>query len=215
VKKETYSDIWNKLSNVDVSHLTEDKNNLTYLSWAKAWGVLMEYYPEATYMFYDNTIEADGSVTVHCSVTINDACRTMWLPVMNYANKAIPTPSSKDISDNKMRCLVKCLAMFGLGHNIYADMPFSGSSSPSVSEGKASQTEPLSLERSTPTLPCGKNKGKTYKEVFGANLDLINSAIKYYTSHAKDDVIKNKHLSSLKSYRAEVNSKSVSRGVIA
>jgi hypothetical protein len=38
---------------------------------------------------------------------------------MDYKNKAIAHPSSRDISDSKQRCLVKCFALFGLGIYIY------------------------------------------------------------------------------------------------
>ena len=31
--------VWETLSKVDVSDHTEDKNGLTYLSWAWAWGL--------------------------------------------------------------------------------------------------------------------------------------------------------------------------------
>ena len=49
----------------------------------------------------------------------------MWLPVMDYKNKAIASPDTRAVSDTRMRCLTKCLAMFGLGHYIYAgeDLP--------------------------------------------------------------------------------------------
>ena len=49
----------------------------------------------------------------------------MWLPVMDYKNKAIVTPDTRAVSDTRMRCLTKCLAMYGLGHYIYAgeDLP--------------------------------------------------------------------------------------------
>jgi hypothetical protein len=43
----------------------------------------------------------------------------MWLPVMDFNNKAIVNPDARQISDAKMRCLVKTCAMFGLGINIY------------------------------------------------------------------------------------------------
>ena len=48
-----------------------------------------------------------------------------WLPVMDNRNNAIVAPNARDISDAKMRCLVKTLALFGLGHYIYAgeDLP--------------------------------------------------------------------------------------------
>jgi len=126
----TYQNIWNTLSSVDCSKHTEKKGNLTYLSWAWAWGILMEHYPMATFAFGDNETHSDGSMTVHCVVTIGECYRPMWLPVMNYKNQAITSPNARDISDNKMRCLTKALALLGLGHYLYAgeDIPSTASS---------------------------------------------------------------------------------------
>ena len=114
-----------KLSRIDVSKHVEKKGQLSYLSWAWAWGVLMEHYPESVYHFADNEIHADASVTVHCALQVDNVTRSMWLPVMDNRNKSIQNPTSRDISDAKMRCLVKAIAMFGLGHYIYAgeDLP--------------------------------------------------------------------------------------------
>jgi hypothetical protein len=44
---------------------------------------------------------------------------------MDYKNKAIVNPDARDISDTRMRCLVKCLALYGLGHSIFGgeDVP--------------------------------------------------------------------------------------------
>lgn len=117
---EDYSKIWKTLSSIDVSRHVEKKNGLSYLSWAWAWGVLMEHFPHAEYSFQKDEIHGDGSVTVHCDVMIGKCHRSMWLPVMDYKNNAIKNPDSRKISDSRMRCLVKCLAMFGLGHALYA-----------------------------------------------------------------------------------------------
>ena len=71
----------------------------------------------------------DGTMEVHCSMTVyrdeEKVNRFMWLPVINFNNKAIIKPNSYDINTARMRCLVKCLAMYGLGHYIYAgeDIP--------------------------------------------------------------------------------------------
>lgn len=117
----TYQSAWATLSAIDVSKHVEKKNGLSYLSWAWAWGVLMEHFPQATYEFSDLEIHDDRSVTVHCCVSLApDVSRSMWLPVMDYKNNAIINPDARKISDTKMRCLVKALAMFGLGHYIYA-----------------------------------------------------------------------------------------------
>lgn len=129
----TYKDVWNTLSKIDCSDHVEKKMNLSYLSWAWAWGILMEHYAESQVRFYENKETGvpyvqypDGTAEVRCRVSVTDTVwREMWLPVMNHKNQAIVNPNARDVSDAKMRCLVKCLAKLGLGHNIYAgeDLP--------------------------------------------------------------------------------------------
>lgn len=116
----TYESIWKTLVKVDVSQHVEKKNGLSYLSWAWAWGVLMQHYPNATYDFDPHEMHTDNTVTVHCTVRIGNCSRSMWLPVMDFKNAAIRNPDARKISDTRMRCLVKCISMFGLGHAIYA-----------------------------------------------------------------------------------------------
>jgi len=114
-----YKEVWDVLSKVDVSEHTEEKAGLTYLSWAWAWDLLMRSYPDAEYEFLDEKFFPDGSCTVECIVCIRGKTRSMWLPVMDYRNNAIENPSSREISDSRMRCLVKCLGMFGLGSRLF------------------------------------------------------------------------------------------------
>lgn len=140
-KSPTAEEIWKTLSEVDVNPhtLTREASGgrtLTYLSWAWAWGVMMEYYPDmkvewATFKHTDE-IERDviiypgGTCAVECTVTIGEVSRTMWLPVMSgFKYEAVQSPDARAISDTKMRCLTKCFALFGLGHYIYAgeDLP--------------------------------------------------------------------------------------------
>ena len=132
VKKElTYKDVWDNLSKIDCSDKVEKKMNLSYLSWAWAWGVLMEHYPQASYLFYQGESDVpyvqfpDGTAEVRCRIAIDNLSREMTLSVMDNRNNAIQNPSSRQVNDTKMRCLVKCLAMYGLGHYIYAgeDVP--------------------------------------------------------------------------------------------
>ena len=145
----TAGDIWNTLSAIDVSKHTEKRRQgsieLSYLSWANAWAYAMAHYPELTVKWHgmtdkdgvtrDITTYEDGSCSVCCSITIGEVKREMWLPVMDYRNNAIigtvgadgrPTgPDARAISDAKQRCLVKCLAAYGLGHYLYSgeDVP--------------------------------------------------------------------------------------------
>ena len=121
-------EIWDKFSNMDVNVHTEKRGQFTFLSWTWAWDALMREYPESTYD-YDDAIFVGDTLEVRVSITVksgeDELTRSMWLPVMDYKNNAIPNPTSRDVSDARMRCLVKCLAMFGLGHYIYAgqDLP--------------------------------------------------------------------------------------------
>ena len=111
----THKEIWNTLSKINVNQYTEDKYGLTFLPWVYSWHLLQEHFPEAQYDFDPNEIHADGSVTVHCTVSIGSCARSMHLPVMDNKMKSQIQPSSRDISDAKQRCLVKCIGMHGLG----------------------------------------------------------------------------------------------------
>lgn len=131
-KTETKSfprQVWETLSAINVNDKVEKKMKLTYLSWAWAWNILMEKYPESTYQFAEEKYFHDGTCEVGVTVTVkdgeNEISRYMWLPVLDHANRAIQNPNAFDINKNKMRCLVKCISMFGLGLYIYAgeDLP--------------------------------------------------------------------------------------------
>lgn len=131
-----FKGIWETLSAIDVNEHTEKKGKFTYLSWTWGWATLMEHYPQANYAFREPVSFPDGSLEVWCEVSIDEHTRSMWLPVMDHKNNAKLNPNARDISDTRMRCLVKCLAMFGLGHYIYAgeSMPDTGPDLPSDEE---------------------------------------------------------------------------------
>ena len=138
---------FNKLYHLDVNAYTEKKNDLTYLSWANAWAEVKKIYPDAQYTIkkFENNLpyvyDENTGYMVFTDVTIEGLTYEMWLPVMDGANKAMKNtlytyktkygektvePATMfDINKTIMRCLVKNLAMFGLGLYIYAgeDLP--------------------------------------------------------------------------------------------
>lgn len=122
-------EVWKTLSTLNVNDKTERKGNLTYLSWAWAWQSLLEHYPESTVDKVEENARADDTMTITVTVTVrsgeNAISRSMWLPVMDNRNNAVKNPDARKISDATMRCLTKCLGMFGLGLYIYAgeDLP--------------------------------------------------------------------------------------------
>ena len=108
-----------KLSRKDVSAGVEKKGQLSYLSWSYCWSQLCEEFPDSNFYFAEPTTYPDGSVMVKAVVTVNEKTHEMTLPVMNHRNQAIQNPNARDISDAQMRCLVKCVALFGLGIGLY------------------------------------------------------------------------------------------------
>ena len=124
-KKElTFKEIWDTLYEIDVSKHTEKKMNLTYLSWSRAWTLLMKEYPQATYTFVDfegvpYRALPDGTTEVATQIKIEDHVRSMLLPIMDHKNNAVENPNARQVNDNRMRCLVKNLAMFGLGMKVF------------------------------------------------------------------------------------------------
>lgn len=109
-----------QLAAISVSGHIEKKNNMSYLSWAWAVHKLMRIDPQANWAFRDPMTFPDGSMMVHCDVTVFGKTMYMFLPVMDYWNKAIANPNAFDINKAMMRCLVKGIAVHGLGLYIYA-----------------------------------------------------------------------------------------------
>lgn len=121
--------IWQTLSAVNCNEHVEKKQNLSYLSWAWAWGILMEHFPASTYEFEGPHMFPDGTGEIWVTVTVNEEdkswAQSMWLPILDYKNQPVKNPNAFQINSTRMRVLTKCLAMFGLGHYIYAgeDLP--------------------------------------------------------------------------------------------
>lgn len=120
-----FAEIWATLSKIDVNKHTEKKGGYTYLSWSWAWSTLMEHYPEAVYEFLSDVHNADGSMEVRVKISIGEHSRFMWLPVMDFKNQAMKNPDGMAINKARMRCLVKCIGIFGLGLYLYSgeDLP--------------------------------------------------------------------------------------------
>ena len=128
----TLDNYFNDLYAVNVNGHTEKKNNLTYLSWAWAWGEIKKRHPDATYTVYENAdgwnYHTDGRTCwVKTGVTVNGIEHIEYLPVMDYKNKSISIENVTSFDVNKaiQRSLTKACARHGLGLYIYAgeDLP--------------------------------------------------------------------------------------------
>ena len=145
-----------KLNAINLNGHIEKKNNLTYLSWAWAWAEVKKACPDATYKIGETDYDEVLGFMCHSSVTIEGETLEMWLPVMDganqsmkkyayeyatrYGNKSVAAATTFDINKTMMRCLVKNLAMFGLGLYISA-----GEDLPEVTE-TAQPSAPIELK---------------------------------------------------------------------
>lgn len=121
------------LIKVDTSGHIEKKNGLSYLSWAWAWTEALKADPSANFhvesFTYDDVtlpfMKIGDTAMVWVSVTMFGQKRTCMLPVMDHRNKPIPKPDAFQVNTAIMRCMVKALALHGLGLHIYAgeDLP--------------------------------------------------------------------------------------------
>lgn len=125
------------LNQVDCTGKVEQKNGLTYLSWAWAWGELKKRYPRSRYTVYESSegmiFFTDGNTCwVKTGVTLVEEDGTElehieYLPIMDNRNQSIKLEAIKSTDINKaiQRSLTKAIARHGLGLYIYAgeDLP--------------------------------------------------------------------------------------------
>ena len=205
------------LSSLDMNDKVEKRENLSYLSWANAWAEFKRAYPSATYRIVKDPItnlpyfaDERTGIMVYTEVTVDEITHEMWLPVMNTSNKAmklepytykvydkfkkeyvertVEAASMFDINKTIMRCLVKNLAMFGLGLYIYAgeDIP------EKMVEDNTNQQEPIPEQRQQnntrsqvkPVQTPVKNEAATIKAEIIAAKD-VTSLVSLYLDYTE------------------------------
>ncbi|MBO4531468.1 MAG: DUF1071 domain-containing protein [Paludibacteraceae bacterium] len=148
-EKKVEQSMFERLYSINVQDWIDKKESngvtLSYLKWSRAWALAKKEDPNANFRIIEFT-DTDGisrpyfndpklGYLVATEVTISGLTHRMYLPVMDYQNRAmkseaytIPT-KNKDIVVNAatmfdwntaiMRCLVKTIAMFGIGLYVY------------------------------------------------------------------------------------------------
>ena len=113
------------LAAINVNDKVEKKQKFSYLSWAWAVDKLLRTDPAANWEYAPSVTFPDGTMMVFCTVTAFGIPRTMQLPVMNHSNKPIANPDAFAVNTAMQRCLVKAIALHGLGLYLYGgeDLP--------------------------------------------------------------------------------------------
>jgi hypothetical protein len=125
--------VFETLSAINVKPYVKEKNKLSYLSWATAWKLLKEVYPDAQRIIYENdhtgfNYWTDGkSCWVRVGIIVDGHEHQDMLPVMDFRNKSISADlvNSMDINKTIQRATAKAIAMHGLGLALYTgeDLP--------------------------------------------------------------------------------------------
>lgn len=179
-----------KLSAINVNAHTEKKSNLTYLSWAWAWSETKKACPDATYKIGATDYDEALGFMCHTEVTIAGETLEMWLPVMDGANKSMKKESytyqtrygeksveaatTFDINKTIMRCLVKNLAMFGMGIYIYAgeDLPDTDTTTPATITPVEANAGSINIVKELSDLKKGTDNWDNVVKYVTANKEL-------------------------------------------
>lgn len=116
------------LASINVKDKIEKKGRFDYLSWAYAWAIIKDKYPDANRKVYESdhtglNYFTDGNTAyVKVGVTIGGVEHIDYLPIMNHQNRSIKVESVTSFDVNKaiQRSMVKAIGMHGLGLSLWA-----------------------------------------------------------------------------------------------
>ena len=117
-----------ELTSINVKDKVEKKGRFDYLSWAYAWAIVKDKYPNANRKVYESdhtglNYFTDGNTGyVKVGITINDIEHIDYLPIMGHNNQSLSVDKISSFAVNKtiQRSTVKAIAMHGLGLSLWA-----------------------------------------------------------------------------------------------
>jgi hypothetical protein len=135
-----------RLNQLNVSDHIEKKGPFSYLSWAWAVQQLRLADPAATWEVkrFDGLpfLRTELGYFVEVAVTVQSVTLSQIHPVLDQRNQSISEPSAFDINTSIQRCLVKAIALHGLGLYIYAGEDLPQTERPEPSAGPQAPVAP-------------------------------------------------------------------------
>ena len=201
--------IFQILSEIDITSKIKQKNKMDYLPWSSAWDFVKNKFPNAT----DRIIKTEDGCIYHndgrtcwveTEMTINGDVQTEILPVLDFRNQSISYDkvTASDVNKSIKRCLVKNLALFGLGLSLWNGEELSDNAKKKKVDDdealKKVQKNMIDILKAKVDDGCDKTKLFTYVE------SLIGSK---NPSNVKDIDLLNKALETVKSVTPEELSK--------
>ena len=164
---------FSQLSAINVSEHLEKKGQFNYLSWPYAVSQLRLFDETATWEIrrFDGLpyLSSDVGIFVEVAVTVNGITLSQIHPVLDSRNKPLLAPNAFDINTSIQRCLVKAIALHGLGLNVYA-----GEDLPQGETERITPSRPIPASQQKPVHqlkpPAGKDDNSfTTPELLTAN----------------------------------------------
>jgi hypothetical protein len=118
-----------ELSKINVNEHVERKGQFSYLSWPFAVSQLRQFDPVATWQVlrFDGLpyLNTEAGCFVEVAVCVKGVSLSQIHPVLDSKNRPILAPTAFDINTSIQRCLVKAIALHGLGLYLYSgeDLP--------------------------------------------------------------------------------------------
>jgi len=149
----TATNYFAQLAAIDVSKHVEKKGEFSYLSWPFAVQQLRMFDETATWEVKRFNglpfLTTDFGTFVEVAVTVKGVTLSQIHPVLDQDNHVLLAPSAFDINTSIQRCLVKAIAIQGLGISIY-----SGEDLPHV-DGQGERPKPAAMVK--PSQPQRQN----------------------------------------------------------
>lgn len=189
------------LNSINVNDKTEQKGNLTYLSWAWAWGEVKKRFPDATYRIYENAngwnYHTDGRTCwVKTGVIVNGIENIEYLPILDFHNNSIfaDKVTSFDVNKAIQRSLTKAIGRHGLGLYIYA-----GEDIPESNEDEEDARRAAEQSAYAKAIENAKTLIETVKDADSANaVSLQIKTISHALTSERDvGIMWNRHIKSL------------------
>lgn len=149
MSQATNTNYFTQLAAVNVNDHIEKKGQFNYLSWPYAVAQLRMFDETATWQIqrFDGLpfLTTDYGTFVEVAVTVKGVTLSQLHPVLDSKNRPLLAPSAFDINTSIQRCLVKAIALHGLGLSVYAgeDLPHTDSGNEQNSKPAASEVRAL------------------------------------------------------------------------
>ena len=149
------SNYFTQLASINVSEHVEKKGQFNYLSWPYAVQQLRMFDDTATWVIQRFSglpyLSTECGTFVEVAVTVRNVTLSQIHPVLDSRNQPILVPSAFDINTSIQRCLVKAIALHGLGLSVYA-----GEDLPQIDNAPVLRTVPARPATSLLPAPSGK-----------------------------------------------------------